>query len=162
MLRVRQHFETPCRPVDPYERVTYSLAMQFVQFVVLTEWSALWARPRDDASSMVGLDLSHAFCIDIFHASALINSSQFSHFCCFSPPASTVGLSGFPLSCQLRSSLFHASLRRVARPRLCSLSHGFRLRLKKGYHLAVSACWNQSSTKNRAGETKPSSSFDLS
>ena len=40
--------------------------MQFVQFVVLTERSALWAWPRDDASSVVGLDLSHAFCIDIF------------------------------------------------------------------------------------------------
>ena len=83
VLRVRQHFETPCRPVDPYERVTYSLAMRFVQFVVLTELSALWARPRDDTSSVVGLDFSHAFCLDIFHASALINSSQFSHFCCF-------------------------------------------------------------------------------
>ena len=72
VLRVRQHFETPYRSVDPYERVTYSLAMQFVQFVVLTERSALWARPRDDASSVVGLDMSHAFCIDFFHASALI------------------------------------------------------------------------------------------
>ena len=59
-------FGTPYRSVDPYERVTYSLAMQFVQFVVLTEWSALWARPRDDASSVVGLDLSRAFCLDIF------------------------------------------------------------------------------------------------
>ena len=132
MQRVRQRFETPCRPVDPYERVTYSLAMQFVQFVVLTERSALWAPPRDDASSMVGLDLSHAFCTGIYHANALIDSSQFSHFCCFSPPASTVGLSGFPLGCPLCSSLFQASLRRAARSRWCSLSHGFRLRLAKG------------------------------
>ena len=129
---MRQHFETPFRSVDPHERVMYSLAMQFVKFVVLTERSALWARPRDDASSVVGLDFSHAFCFDIFHANALTNSSQFSHFCSFSPPASTVGLSGFPLGCPLRSSLFQASLRRAARLRWCSLSHGFRLRLAKG------------------------------
>ena len=37
VLRVRQRFETPYRSVDPYDRVTYSLAMQFVQFGVLSE-----------------------------------------------------------------------------------------------------------------------------
>ena len=84
MLRVPQRFEAPHRSVDPYERVTYSLAVQFVQFVVLIEWAALWALPRHDASSVVGLEFESC-------------SSQFSHFCCFSPPAATlVGLSGFP------------------------------------------------------------------
>ena len=66
-------------------------------------------------------------------AKAVLRASQFSHFLLFfTTAASTVGLSGFPLSCPLRSSLFHASLRRAARPRWCSLTHGFRLRLKKG------------------------------
>ena len=102
------------------------------------------------------------FVFDIFHASALINSSQFSHFCCFSPPASTVGLSGFPPSCQLRSSLFHASLRRVARLRLCSLSHGFRLRLAKGTTWLSLRVGINHQRRTCAGETKLSSSFDLS
>ena len=145
MLRVRQHFETrPLRTRDVLTRHAVRLVCCAHRLL-----SALWARPRDDAGSVVGLDLSHAFCIDIFHASALTNSSQFSHFCCLSPLASTVGLSGFPPSCPLCSSLFHASLRRAARPRWCSLSHGFRLRLAKGTTWP-SLCWNQSSTKSRA------------
>ena len=128
MLRVRQHFETrPLRTRDVLTRHAVRLVCCAHRLL-----SALWARPRDDASSVVGLDLSHAFLMDIFYTSALIKSSPFSHLCCFSPPASTVGLSGFPPSCQLRSSLFHASLRRASRPRWCSLSHGFRLRLAKG------------------------------
>ena len=114
-------------------------------------WSALWARPRDDAGSVVGLDLGHAFGTDIFHASALTNSSQFSHFCCLSPLASTVvGLLGFPPSCPLRSSLFHAS--RGASSVMLTEAW-ISLAAQQGHHLAVSVCWNQSSTKNRASET---------
>ena len=155
MLRARQRFETPYRSVDPYERVTYSFAMQFVQFGVLSECGLPCGHgPEMMRARWLDLTWVMHFCIDICHANELSNSSQFSHFCCLSPLASTVvGLSGFPPSCPLRSSLFHASLRCAPRLRWCSLTHGFLLRLKKGYHLAVSVCWNQSSTKNRANGT---------
>ena len=92
------------------------------------------------------------------------SASQFSHFCCFSPLASTVvGLSGFPLCCPLRSSLFHASLRRVARCRWCSLSHGFRLQLKKRTTwLSLCVGINYQRRTVRVTLSLPCSSFDLS
>ena len=60
--------------------------MQFVQFVVLTERSALWARPRDGASSVVGLDMSHAFCIDFFTPVHSLTRHSFLIFVVFHHP----------------------------------------------------------------------------
>ena len=94
--------------------------------------SALWARPRDDASSVVGLDLSHAFLMDIFKQVHSLNRHRFLIFVVSHHSLQQLVCLVFRLAVRSCSSLFHASLRRASRPRWCSLSHGFRLRLRKG------------------------------
>ena len=83
MLRVRQRFGTPYKSVDPYERVTYSLAMQFVQFVVLNE-CGLPCGHGPEMMQARWLDLTWVmhFCIYIFHANALISSSALQQLVC--------------------------------------------------------------------------------
>ena len=134
VLRVRQQFETPYRSVDPYDRVTYSLALQFVQFGVLSE-CGLTCGHGPEMMRARWLDLTwvmHFLMIFITQMHSLARHS-FLIFVVFHHSLQQLLVClGFPLSCPLRSSLFHASLRRAARRRWCSLTHGFRLRLKEG------------------------------
>ena len=97
VLRVRQRFETPYRSVDPYDRVTYSLAVQFVQFGVLSECGL----PCGHGPEMMRarwLDLTwvmHFLMMFITQLHSLTRHS-FLIFVVLSPLTSTVvGLSGF-------------------------------------------------------------------
>ena len=148
-----------CRPLRPRGVFT----RHAVRSVCFTQrvWSALWARPRDDASSVAGLDLSHAFFDDVYYANALNNSSTVSFFCSLTTHFNSCWFVWF--SAWLSAPLISFSCLVEARgPSSVVLTVAWiSFAARNGYYLAVSVCWNQSSTTNRG--VKPNiSSFDLS
>ena len=146
-----RHFVQICRPL----RTRDVLTRHAVRAVCCAQraWSALWAWPRDDASSVVGLDLSHAFCIDIFSRQCthlLVTAFSFLLFFTTRFNSSFVWFSA-SLSAPLIS--FSCLVEACGTSSVVLTVAWISFAAQKGYHLAVSACWNQSSTKNRASET---------
>ena len=105
----------------------------------------LWARPRDDAGSVGGLDLSHAFLhlYSQFSSFLLFFTTRFN--CCwfvwFSAYLSALLISFSSLVEARRASLGSAHCRMDF---VCGSTRGTTW---------LSLCWNQSSTKNRASGT---------
>ena len=127
-----------CRPL----RTRYLLTRHAVRSVCCAHrvWSAM---------SVVGLDLSRAFCIDIFSRQCThLTRHSFLIFIVFHHQLQQFVCLVFRLA--VRSAHLFFMLRRGARRASSDAWISFAAR--KVYHLAVCACWNQSSTKNRATE----------
>ena len=117
-------------------------------------WSALWARPEMMRARWLDLTwVMHFLMMFIAQMHSLARHS-FLIFVVFHHSLQQLLVClVFLASCPLRSSLFPCLVEARGASSVVLTIAWISLAGQKEYHLAVSVCWNQSSTKNRANGT---------